>query len=161
MLKHGKPIQQTARYEKTIDRAQRMWSACNRVLEEQHSEEEEDVVDSDSDETTTIRKRAEMVSPRHIRSTSESEESSRVPELEKTFRIDAGTTFVPAVGWCRRGRDNGWWSMLFLDGVRLEIDPATGDAVWIERGGAKRVLKRGMEMRKVRERVKRFVDEGL
>lgn len=136
------------RYRKLVERAKRMYIACAKALEE------EELDGDDEEETTPLRKRSENVA-------SSSTTSENGPDLDVTFRIDSATTFVPSVGWCRRSRDNAWWSMLFLDGVRLEIDPASGDAVWIEKGGTKRVLERGMEMKRVRERVRRFVEQGL
>lgn len=144
------------RYRKIVERAKRMYTACAKALEEEDLD-----TDHDYDETKPPQKRSQRLS-------SSSSSSSPVAAMQRpdvgldaTFRVDAATTFVPSVGWCRRSRDHGWWSMLFLDGVRLEIDPASGDAVWIDKGGTKRVLEKGMEMRRVRERVRRFVDQGL
>lgn len=139
------------RYRKLVERAKRMYIACAKALEE---EELDDDDEEEEEETTPLRKRSENVA-------SSSTTSENAPDLDVTFRVDSATTFVPSVGWCRRSRDNAWWSMLFLDGVRLEIDPTSGDAVWIEKGGTKRVLERGMEMKRVRERVRRFVEQGL
>lgn len=124
-----------------------MHAACEKALEEEDTEVFED------DDEDDLRKRSENVS-------ASSSSTSRVLELDKPFHVDSTTTFVPAVGWCRRGK-NGWWSMLFLDGVRLEIDSESGDTVWVEKVGTRRVFKKGMEMRKVRERVRRFVEKGL
>lgn len=170
----GKDLPVDGRYRKLVERAKRMYVACAKALEEEEEEEEEQDDDGKDDgdeeeeeeeeETTTIttvtatmlpRKRSENVA------SSTASSSSHRPDLDATFCVDSATTFVPSVGWCRRSRDHGWWSMLFLDGVRLEIDPTSGDAVWIEKGGTKRVLEKGMEMRKVRERVRRFVEQGL
>ncbi|KAG0124773.1 hypothetical protein HOY82DRAFT_572891 [Tuber indicum] len=76
------------------------------------------------------------------------------------FRIDERTDFVKSVGWCRRNEDGKGWRMMFLDGVRLEIEGASGDVLWIE-GDQRKVLKRGMEVGDVRERVRMFVEKGL
>jgi hypothetical protein len=80
------------------------------------------------------------------------------------FRIDRRTQFVKGVGWCRRGEagteDAKEWRMMFLDGVRLEIQGKTGDVLWVE-GGERKMLRRGMELTSVRNRVKMFVDKGV
>ncbi|PUU82570.1 hypothetical protein B9Z19DRAFT_1074727 [Tuber borchii] len=76
------------------------------------------------------------------------------------FRIDKRTDFVKGVGWCRRDEDGKGWRMMFLDGVRLEIEGASGDVIWVE-GDQRKVLKRGMELGNVRERVRMFVEKGL
>jgi len=76
------------------------------------------------------------------------------------FRIDKRTDFVKGVGWCRRDEDGKGWRMMFLDGVRLEIEGASGDVIWVE-GDQRKVLKRGMEVGNVRERVRMFVEKGL
>ncbi|KAG0639408.1 hypothetical protein HOY80DRAFT_886334 [Tuber brumale] len=76
------------------------------------------------------------------------------------FRIDKRTDFVKGVGWCRRNEDGKGWRMMFLDGVRLEIEGASGDVLWTE-GDQRKVLKRGMEVGDVRERVRMFVEKGL
>ncbi|PWW72827.1 hypothetical protein C7212DRAFT_359771 [Tuber magnatum] len=82
-------------------------------------------------------------------------------ELEMDeFRIDKRTDFVKGVGWCRRDDDGKGWRMMFLDGVRLEIEGASGDVLWVE-GDQRKVLKRGMEVGSVRERVRMFVEKGL
>lgn len=159
------------RHRRLVERAKRMYIACAKALEEEEEEDEEDKEQNEEGETTATtttttsttitttpllpRKRSENVA------SSTASSSEHRPDLDATFRVDSTTTFVPSVGWCRRSRDHGWWSMLFLDGVRLEIDPASGDAVWIEKSGTKRVLEKGMEMKKVRERVRRFVEQGL
>ncbi|RPA90443.1 hypothetical protein L873DRAFT_1848784 [Choiromyces venosus 120613-1] len=76
------------------------------------------------------------------------------------FRIDKRTDFVTGVGWCRRDEDGKGWRMMFLDGVRLEIEGSSGDVLWVE-GDQRKVLKRGMEVANVRERVMMFVEKGL
>lgn len=76
------------------------------------------------------------------------------------FRIDKRTDFVKGVGWCRRDEDGKGWRMMFLDGVRLDIEGASGDVIWVE-GDQRKVLKRGMEVANVRERVRMFVEKGL
>lgn len=76
------------------------------------------------------------------------------------FKIDKRTAFVKGIGWCRRNEVGKGWHMLFLDGVRLQIEGGSGDVLWME-GGEKTLLRRGMEMASVRERVRMFVDKGL
>lgn len=150
VFRGGREVQgEGKRWRRIIGRARRMYVACEKALEEEEAEGEDE-----EDEDDGGRKRSEKVAEE------EEEEEERMPDLDKPFRIDSATTFVPSVGWCRRN-EYGWWSMLFLDGVRLEIDPGNGDAVWVEKSGIKRVLERGMEMRRVRGRVRRFVDQGL
>ncbi|KAI5801251.1 hypothetical protein EDC01DRAFT_647369 [Geopyxis carbonaria] len=77
---------------------------------------------------------------------------------ETVWEVDKETAFVLGVGWCRE-REDGAWSMRFLDGVRMEVRQ-DGEVVWRE-GGGKKVLKRGMEEAGVRRRVAAFVKAGL
>lgn len=161
------------RHRRLVERAKRMYIACVKALEEGEEENDDDRGQDEEEEggetttTTTTTTSTTTTTPLLPQKRSENVASSTAsssehrPNMDATFRVDSTTTFVPSVGWCRRSRDHGWWSMLFLDGVRLEIDPASGDAVWIEKSGTKRVLEKGMEMRKVRERVRRFVEQGL
>ncbi|RPB16281.1 hypothetical protein P167DRAFT_594343, partial [Morchella conica CCBAS932] len=158
----------SVRWEKVVDRAQRMWSACWRVLEEEGGggvgvlEEASTSAATATPPPPPVKARSQQPPAPPAAAAAH---SKHIP-----FPIDASTTFVPTIGWCRRDAHTGWWSMLFVDGVRLEIDPVSGDAVWTDKlsgdgggggEGERRVLKGGMGMREVRERVGRFVERGL
>ncbi|KAL7267224.1 hypothetical protein RUND412_010198 [Rhizina undulata] len=178
-------------YARDAKKAARMWRWCKKALAappgaiEQPWEisttypETQKVDQEESAPETQGEKWTELSSP-NSRSPSPVNNSDKMEEIDATYRLVPETVFIPRVGWCTRtqtktrGRagqkgktEADWWSMLFLDGVRLEIDGANGDAVWIEENPEngkrreKKVLKGGMRLKSVRERVARFVDAGL
>lgn len=79
-------------------------------------------------------------------------------DADAEWNLTPDARFVKGVGWCREV-GTGRWSMKFLDGVGLEIGGS--EVVWVEPGGGKRRVERGIKDEGVRARVVEFVKAGL